>query len=92
MNTQNALQLVNVMGVSSKCFCPHSLACKEAPSHQPPSLLPNTMCTHASRNREFHLSFDTVYADFVVNNVLGNEWESTQIIMSTKLRVQAVGR
>lgn len=41
---------------------------------------------------KFHLSFDTVYADFVVNNVLGNEWESTQIIMSTKLRVQAVGR
>lgn len=41
---------------------------------------------------KFHLGFDIVYADFVVTNVLGNEWESTQIIMPTKLRVQAAGR
>lgn len=41
---------------------------------------------------KFHLGFDIVCADFVVTNVLGNEWESIRIIMPTKLRVQAVGR
>lgn len=41
---------------------------------------------------KFHSGFDTVYADFVVTSVLGNEWESIQIIMLTKMRVQAVGR
>lgn len=41
---------------------------------------------------KFHLGFDIVRADFVVTNVLGNEWESIRIIMPTKLRVQAVGR
>lgn len=41
---------------------------------------------------KFRFGFDIVYADFVVTNVLGNEWESIQIIMLTKMRVQAVGR
>lgn len=34
---------------------------------------------------EFHFGSDIVYADFVVTNVLGNEWESIQIIMLTKM-------
>lgn len=35
---------------------------------------------------KFCSSFEIVYADFVVTNVLGSEWESTQTIMPAKPR------
>lgn len=34
---------------------------------------------------KFYFGFGIVYPDFVVTNVLGNEWKNTQTIMFEKL-------
>lgn len=46
------------------------------------------------RKLKFHFGFDIVYADFVVTDVLGNEWESTNNYACKTVSssgVQAVG-